>query len=48
MTSYQYEVSICAMYKNEAKYILEWIEYHLMIGVDHFYLYNNNILYITV
>ena len=42
MASYKYDISICAMYKNEAKYLLEWIEYHRMIGVDHFYLYNNN------
>lgn len=41
MPSFKYNVSLCAMYKNEAKYLLEWIEYHLMIGVQHFYLYNN-------
>src|SRR5579863_5983345 len=40
-TNYQYTVSLCAMYKNEAKYLLEWIEYHRLIGVEHFYLYNN-------
>jgi hypothetical protein len=42
MPSFKYQVSLCAMYKNEAKYLAEWIEYHRMIGVDHFYLYNNN------
>ena len=39
---YQYEVSICAIFKNEAPYLKEWIEYHKLIGVQHFYLYNNN------
>lgn len=39
---YKYELSICAIFKNEEKYLKEWIEYHRMIGVDHFYLYNNN------
>jgi hypothetical protein len=35
-------ISICAIFKNEGKYLKEWIEYHLLVGVDHFYLYNNN------
>ena len=33
-------LSACALFKNEAKYLKEWLEYHLLIGVDHFYLYN--------
>lgn len=40
--SCKYEVSICAIFKNEEKFLKEWIEYHLMIGVEHFYLYDNN------
>lgn len=39
---YRYEMSVCAVFKNEEKYLKEWIEYHRMVGVDHFYLYNNN------
>ena len=38
----KYQVSICAIFKNEAKYLKEWIEFHRIIGVEHFYLYNNN------
>lgn len=34
-------ISIVAIVKNESKYIREWIEYHLIIGVDHFYIYDN-------
>lgn len=34
-------VAICALFKNEAPFLREWIEYHLMIGVSHLYLYNN-------
>ena len=34
-------IAICAMFKNEAPYLKEWIEFHRIIGVDHFYLYNN-------
>ena len=38
---YKYKVSICAIFKNESAYLKEWIDYHLLIGVDHIYLYNN-------
>lgn len=38
----KYFLSVCAIFKNEAKYLKEWIEYHRLVGVDHFYLYNNN------
>jgi hypothetical protein len=34
-------LSIVACIKNEAPYLEEWIEFHLAVGVDHFYLYNN-------
>lgn len=37
-----YEISVCALFKNESAYLQEWIEYHRIIGVDHFYLYNNS------
>ena len=38
----KYNLSICAVFKNEAKSLKEWLEYHQMVGVDHFYLYNNS------
>lgn len=38
----KYYVSICAIFKDESLSLKEWIEFHLLIGVDHFYLYNNN------
>lgn len=37
----KYLLSVIAIFKNEARYIREWIEYHRMVGVEHFYLYNN-------
>lgn len=37
----KYKVSITAIFKNEAQYLKEWIVYHQLIGVEHFYLYNN-------
>src|SRR6185295_2887675 len=38
--SKKYNFSICSVFNNEAKFIKEWIEYHKLIGIDHFYLYN--------
>lgn len=38
----KYDVCICGIFKNEGVYLKEWIEYHHLIGVQHFYLYNNN------
>lgn len=39
--NYSYDLSIAAIFRNEAAWLKEWIEYHLLIGVQHFYLYNN-------
>jgi hypothetical protein len=36
----KYNLSICAIFKNEADNLKEWIDYHCAFGVDHFYLYN--------
>lgn len=38
----KYNVSICAIFKNEAPYLREWIEFNNIVGIDHFYMYNNN------
>lgn len=38
----KYNVAVCSIFKNEAVYLKEWIEFNHHIGVDHFYLYNNN------
>lgn len=39
--AYKYDLSICAIFKNEGPYLKEWIEYHRLIGVKHFYLFNH-------
>jgi len=36
-----YELSICMIFRDEARYLPEWIEFHLKQGVEHFYLYDN-------
>lgn len=38
---FQYTLSICAIFQNEAPYMKEWIDYHRKVGVEHFWLYNN-------
>jgi hypothetical protein len=35
------KIGICAIFKDEAPYLLEWIAFHKMIGVDLFVLYDN-------
>lgn len=37
-----YYLSACAVFQQDARFLKEWIEYHKMMGVEHFYLYNNN------
>lgn len=37
----QHELTITTLTKNSASYITEWIEYHLLVGVDHFYILDN-------
>ncbi len=34
-------LSVCAVFRDEAPYLQEWIEFHLLQGVGHFYLYNH-------
>ena len=36
-----HELIVCAMFKNEAEYLREWIEFHRLVGVEKFVLYNN-------
>lgn len=38
---YTYEVAACMMFQNEAYFLKEWIEYHRLIGIEHFYLFDN-------
>lgn len=38
----QYKLSIAAIMKNEKPYLKEWIEYHRLQGVEHFYLCDND------
>lgn len=35
-------LSICAVIKNENRYLREWFEHHLRQGVEHYYFYEND------
>ncbi len=41
LLSYEYQLSVGMIFKNEASYLKEWIEYHRIVGVEHFYLFND-------
>ena len=36
-----YNLAAVAIMKNEGPYIKEWLDYHLLAGVEHFFIYNN-------
>lgn len=38
----RYGLSVCAIAKDEGPYFVEWLEWHLSQGVDHFYVYDND------
>lgn len=38
---YKYQLSVSAIFQDEAPYLKEWIEFHRIVGVEHFYLYNH-------
>lgn len=37
----QYKVAVCSIFRDEAAILKEWLEFHKIVGVEHFYLYNN-------
>lgn len=34
-------VALCLRFRDEARFLEEWLEYYLAAGVEHFFLYNN-------
>ncbi len=39
--SFDYELSVVALMKDEGPYLKEWLDFHILVGVQHFYLYDN-------
>ena len=40
-TKFKYNLSVMLIVKDAAQYMDEWINYHKLVGVDHFYIYDN-------
>ncbi len=40
-TTPQYHLAICAIAKDEGPYFKEWIDWHLKMGVEKFFIYDN-------
>ena len=38
---FPYELALTAIVRDEAPYIKEWLDYHILLGVGHFYIYDN-------
>jgi hypothetical protein len=37
-----YYLSVGAIFRDETRYLAEWLEFHLCQGVEHFFLYNHH------
>jgi hypothetical protein len=37
----EHYLTACAIYRDEAPYLAEWIEFHRLVGFERFYLYDN-------
>lgn len=38
----RHNLSICAVFRDEAKFLDEWLTFHSQVGVEHFYLFDDN------
>ncbi len=41
-SKHKYYSSICLLIKDENEYLIEWITWHLNIGIEHLYIYDND------
>jgi hypothetical protein len=41
LSAYEWEVSACCIFQNEARFLKEWVEYHQLVGIEHFFMYDN-------
>lgn len=42
LAGHEYNLAVCMIFKDSAPYLKEWIEYHRLVGVDHFFLFDNS------
>jgi hypothetical protein len=38
---FEHYLAVCAIFRDEAFYLEEWLSFHHLMGVSHFYLYND-------
>lgn len=38
---YRYQLSVIAIFQNEGRFLQEWLDFYRVLGVEHFYLFNN-------
>jgi hypothetical protein len=38
----RWEFGVCAVFKNESPHLEEWLEFHALVGIDHFFLYDDS------
>lgn len=41
-TRKEHEMCVCTMFRNQARFLKEWVIYHAKIGVQRFFIYDNN------
>ena len=41
-SNYKYRLAVACMFKDSAFYLKEWMAFHIAVGVEHFYLCDNN------
>ena len=39
--NFKHTLTITAIMKNEGPYLKEWLDYHILVGIEKFYLYDN-------
>lgn len=37
----EHDLAVCAIFRDEAPYLAEWLSFHRLVGADHVYLYDN-------
>ena len=37
-----YSIGMCVIVRDESHYLLEWLDYYSMLGIEVFYIYDNN------
>ena len=41
LKNFEHELTVAAVFQNEARFLREWIEFHRLVGVQKFLLFNN-------